>query len=96
MFEESTGTLLCGDLFTQPGSKTPALTGGDILGPSEAFRDALDYYAHARDSRAMFNRLAATRPATLACMHGSAWRGDGAALIRALADSVEARAPAIS
>ena len=46
--------------------------------------------------RDLFERLAATRPATLACMHGSAWRGDGAALIRALADSVEARATAIS
>jgi flavorubredoxin len=96
LFEEATATLLCGDLFTQGGTRTPALTESDILGPSEAFRGPLDSYAHARDSRAMFNRLAATRPATLACMHGSAWRGDGAALIRALADSVEARAPAIS
>lgn len=96
LFEEATATLLCGDLFTQGGARTPALTEADILGPSEAFRGPLDYYAHARDSRAMFDRLAATRPTTLACMHGSAWRGDGAALIRALADSVEARAPAIS
>ncbi len=96
LFEEATATLLCGDLFTQGGARTPALTEADILGPSEAFRGPLDYYAHARDSRAMFDRLAATNPKTLACMHGSAWRGDGAALIRALADSVEARAPAIS
>jgi hypothetical protein len=28
-------------------------------------------------------------PTTLACMHGSAWRGDGSALLRALADSLE-------
>lgn len=96
LFEEATATLLCGDLFTQGGARTPALTEADILGPSEAFRGPLDYYAHARDSRRLFERLAATNPATLACMHGSAWRGDGAALIRALADSVEARAPAIS
>jgi flavorubredoxin len=96
MFEESTATLLCGDLFTQGGTRTPALTEADILGPSEAFRQPLDYYAHARDSRALFERLASTRPRTLACMHGSAWRGDGAALIRALADRVEARSPAIS
>jgi hypothetical protein len=33
----------------------------------------------------MLERLAAERPGTLACMHGSAWRGDGAALLRALA-----------
>lgn len=91
LFEETTATLLCGDLFTQGGAHTPPLTESDILGPSEAFRQPMDYYAHARDSRMLFERLAATNPATLACMHGSAWRGDGAALIRALADSVESR-----
>jgi hypothetical protein len=37
----------------------------------------------------MLERLAALQPTTLACMHGSAWHGDGAALLRALADSVE-------
>jgi flavorubredoxin len=88
LMEESTRTLLCGDLLTQPGSKHPPLTEGDILGPSEAFRHALDYYAHAGNTQAMFERLAATSPTTLACMHGSAWRGDGAALLRALAASV--------
>lgn len=96
MIEELTGTLLCGDLFTQPGSKSPAITESDVLGPSEAFRQAMDYYAHARDSAALFAKLAATRPRTLACMHGSAWRGDGAALIAALADSVMKREPALS
>jgi len=89
MMESATGTLLCGDLFTQGGSNLPPLTEGDILGPSEAFRHHLDYYAHAPDTRAKLERLAALAPTTLACMHGSAWRGDGAALLRALADSVE-------
>lgn len=93
LFEESTRTLLCGDLFTQPGSKTPPVTEGDILGPSEAFRQALDYYAHAGNTGEMLERLAATEPRTLACMHGSAWRGDGAALLRELAASL-APAPA--
>jgi hypothetical protein len=36
----------------------------------------------------MLERLAATEPTTLACMHGSAWRGDGARLLRELADSL--------
>ena len=89
MMEEATGTLFCGDLFTQPGSSHPPLTTGDILGPSEAFRHQLEYYAHARDTRGKLERLAALNPTTLACMHGSAWRGDGAALLRALADSIE-------
>jgi len=85
--EESTRTLLCGDLFTQGGSDLPAITEADILGPSEGFRQQMDYFSHTRDARAMLDRLAATTPSTLACMHGSAWRGDGASLLRALADS---------
>jgi len=87
--EESTRTLLCGDLFTQGGSDLPAITEADILGPSEGFRQQMDYFSHTRDARAMLDRLAATAPLTLACMHGSAWRGDGASLLRALADSFE-------
>jgi flavorubredoxin len=86
--EESTKTLLCGDLFTQGGADLPALTESDILGPSEAFRHQMDYFSHSRHYRPMLERLAATGPATLACMHGSAWRGDGAGLLRALADAL--------
>jgi flavorubredoxin len=89
LMESATGTLLCGDLFAQGGSVHPPLIESDILGPSEAFRRQLDYFAHAKNTRAMLERLAALCPTTLACMHGSAWRGDGAALLRALADSVE-------
>jgi len=86
LFEESTRTLLCGDLFTQPGAEHPPVTDGDILGPSEAFRAVADYYSHTRNAPAMIERLAALQPTTLACMHGSAWRGDGAALLRALGE----------
>jgi len=49
----------------------------------------MDYYAHAPNTRAELERLAHEAPTTLACMHGSAWRGNGAALLRALAESVE-------
>jgi flavorubredoxin len=90
LVEETTRTLLCGDLFTQGGADLPALTESDILGPSEALRSKLDYFAHSANTRAMLERLAATEPTTLACMHGSAWRGDGTALLRALADSLSA------
>jgi flavorubredoxin len=88
LFEERTRTLLCGDLFTQPGAEHQPLTSGDILGPSEAMRGTLDYWAHSTSTRATLERLADLGPTTLACMHGSAWQGDGAGLIRALADSV--------
>jgi flavorubredoxin len=89
-FEETSKTLLCGDLFTQPGADAPALTEGDILGPSEAFRRAMDYYSHSRRARGNLERLAALAPRTLACMHGSAWTGDGQKLILALADALDA------
>jgi len=88
--EERTRTLLCGDLFTQGGSDLPPLTTSDILGPSETFRHEMDYYSHTKHGRAMLERLASTHPTTLACMHGSAWRGDGASLLRALADALSA------
>ena len=60
----------------------------DILGPSETFRGLMDYYAHCKNQREQLERLASTSPKTLACMHGSAWTGDGAKLLRALADSL--------
>jgi flavorubredoxin len=91
MLEECSGTLLCGDLFTQPGTGEPPVTESDILGPSEAMRAGMDYYAHAPQSRATLERLASLRPTTLACMHGASWRGDGASLLLALADALEGR-----
>jgi flavorubredoxin len=89
MMEQHTRTFLCGDLFTQFGTGDQPLTESDILGPSEASRAAMDYYSHAKNTRAMIERLAAKEPTTLAVMHGSAWHGDGAALLRALADALE-------
>lgn len=86
LFEEVTATLLCGDLFTQPGAEHAALTDGDILGPSEAMRAGMDYFSHSTRARALIENLAETRPRTLACMHGSAWTGDGRSLLLELAD----------
>ncbi|WP_448510218.1 MBL fold metallo-hydrolase [Immundisolibacter sp.] len=88
LMEETTRTLLCSDLFAQGGAEHPAITEADILGPSEAFRKAMDPYAHGPNTRALLERLALTRPMTFACMHGSTWRGDGARLLRALADAL--------
>ncbi len=86
MMDETASTLLCGDLFTQGGSQTPALIESDILEPSEAFRVQMDYFSHTKNARAMLEKLAAAMPSTLACMHGSAWRGDGSKLLLELAD----------
>jgi flavorubredoxin len=83
--ETTTRTLLCGDLFTQFGETHPAITEDDILEPSEVARIGMDYYAHSPNTSRLLERLADTAPTTLACMHGPAWRGDGAALLRSLA-----------
>lgn len=88
LIDVTTGTFFCGDLFTQPGHGRQALTEADILGPSESFRQPMDYFAHAPQTAAMLGRLADQGPRTLACMHGSAWRGDAGALLRQLAQVV--------
>ena len=80
---------MCGDLFTQGGAEHPPLTESDILGPSEAMRAGMDYWAHGKGTRPTLERLAALSPSTLACMHGAARRGDGGQLLMALADSLE-------
>lgn len=84
--ETRTRTLFCGDLFTQPGDNVPPMTQTDILGPSETFRARMDYFSYTKNARALIEKLASIGPTTLACMHGSAWSGDGAANLRALAD----------
>lgn len=83
-------TLFCGDLFTQPGRGDDALVTNDILGPSEAFRESMDYYSHSKNAKPLFEKLAAFEPETLACMHGSAWQGNGGALLRELGKAVGA------
>jgi flavorubredoxin len=88
MMDTATRTFFCGDLFTQGGPGDVPLTESDILEPSEAFRQQMDYYSHAPGTASIITRIAAERPVTLACMHGSAWRGDGATLLRALAAAV--------
>ena len=88
LYEETTRTLLCGDLFTQGGAEHPPVTESDILGPSEAMRAGMDYFAHGTGTRRSLERLAALEPSTLACMHGSAWRGDGRGLLLALANAL--------
>lgn len=88
MLDAHTRTFFCGDLFTQGGAGETAVTEADILGPSEAFRSQMDYFAHAPNTTGVLARLAQEQPTTFACMHGSAWRGDGAALLHALAGAL--------
>lgn len=84
LFDEFSKTLFCGDLFTQPGMGEEALIETDILESSEAFRRQMDYFSHSIHAPALIDKLAGLRPELLACMHGSAWTGDGAAQLRKL------------
>lgn len=85
LFESTTKTLFCGDLFTQGGHEHEPLTTNDILDSSEAMRGALDYFSQTREVQELTEKLAVLSPQVLACMHGAAWQGDGAALLRQLA-----------
>jgi flavorubredoxin len=84
LFESTSRTLFCGDLFTQPGREHQPLA-DDILETSEQMRGFMDYFAHGANTGTVLERLASLNPKTLACMHGSAFHGDGAALLRELA-----------
>lgn len=84
LMDSATMTMFCGDLFTQGGNGATPLTQSDILEPSEAFRKPMDYFSHSIHAEALMEKLAREAPTTLACMHGSAWTGDGAGLLRAL------------
>ena len=86
LMDTRTRTLFCGDLFTQGGLGETALTSDDILENSEAFRKPMDYFSHSTHTTELIEHLAAESPGTLACMHGSAWSGDGATLLRALGE----------
>jgi flavorubredoxin len=90
MYEESTGTLLCGDLFTQLGDG-PALVSGDIVGPAIAGEDVFRYSSLNPAMGTTLRSLAELAPRTLALMHGPSFEGDGAAALHALADDYDRR-----
>lgn len=90
LFEETTGTLLCGDLFTQIGDGA-ALTEGDIVGPAIFAEDMFKYSSLNPGMGQTIRRLAELSPRTLALMHGPSFAGDGAAALRALAADYDRR-----
>ncbi len=90
LYEESTNTLLCGDLFTQLGD-TPAMTTDDILEPAGQAEDVFGASCLTPTTGSTIRGLAALAPSTLAVMHGSCFTGDGAKALGALADDYDAR-----
>jgi len=90
LFEETTGTLLCGDLFTSLGNG-PALSDDDPIAPALEAEDVFRASSMAPWLATTMRRLAELEPTTLAVMHGSSYRGDGAASLRSLADAYESK-----
>lgn len=76
LFEETTRTLLCGDLLSQAGAPEP-LTSGDVVGPALAAEAIFGATCLAPHTGATIRGLGELQPRTLAIMHGSSFEGDG-------------------
>ena len=90
VYEESTGTLLCGDLFTQLGNG-PALTERRRRRAGDRRRGPVPVFRLNPGMGTTIRCLAKLSPRTLALMHGPSFSGDGAAALRALADDYDRR-----
>ena len=90
LYEETTETLLCGDLFTQTGLTGP-ITESDIVGPAAAAEELFGFSSLHPEMGATIRGLAPLMPKTLALMHGPAFVGDTAAALEALADYYDGR-----
>jgi len=90
LYEETTGTLLCGDLFTHFGNG-PAVTGDDIVEPAMQAEGIFRASSLAPDTATVIRRLGELAPTTLALMHGSSFDGDAARALDDLASAYETR-----
>ena len=95
LYDETTGTLFAGDLFTNLGDPAP-LTSDDIVGVAREAEDMFNATCLTPNTASTIRRLAELAPTTIAVMHGSSFAGDGAAALQALADDYEARLTATS
>jgi flavorubredoxin len=89
-FEETTATLLCGDLFTRLGD-TPARTEEEILTPAIEAEEMFGSTSLCALTAPTLRELAKLQPRLLGLMHGAAYSGDGAAMLTGLADFFDAR-----
>ena len=89
MFEETTGTLLCGDLFTS-GGPYPAVTRDSIVPAATAAEDIFHATALTPNTGRTIRKLAALRPNRLAVMHGAVFEGDCVSELERLADYYDA------
>lgn len=90
LYEETTGSLLCGDLFTHLGNG-PAITTTEILSPAIAAEEMFQATSIGIHTAPGIRKLAALAPKRLALMHGSSFEGDAGGALDALADYYEGK-----
>jgi flavorubredoxin len=88
IYEETTGTLFSGDLLSHCGNG-PAVTDNDVVGPALDAEQMFHSTSLGPTTRQTLQQLAELSPRTLAIMHGSSFRGDGAKALRELANGYE-------
>jgi flavorubredoxin len=88
MFEEATGTLFAGDLFTAQGDPPPS-TDADIVEPALAAEALFHGTALTPNTAPTIRRLGELGASTLALMHGPAFTGDTRAACAGLADGYQ-------
>jgi flavorubredoxin len=94
LYDETTRTLFCGDLFTQTGEGPAIVHDADLIQPALDAEDMFGATALTADTAPTIRRLAALEPRTLALMHGPAFAGDCTQALLDLADAYEARVAA--
>lgn len=90
LYEETTRTLLCGDLFTRLGDGPP-IADDDIVGPAMEAEGLFRYSSLTPDTAVVMRTLGDLAPATLGLMHGSSFRGDGKKALYDLAGAYESQ-----
>lgn len=75
LFEETTRTLLCGDLFTHLGN-APALTSNEIVEPAKEAELLFKATCLTPTTGSTIRSLASLEPAVMGIMHGSSFNGD--------------------
>ena len=88
LHEETTRTLLCGDLVTHTGDG-PAVTGGDIVGPAREAEAMFRSSSIGPTTAPTIRSLAKLAPQRLALMHGSSFEGDCGQALHELANAYE-------
>ena len=82
LFDRTTKTLFCGDLFARTGPTSATTTDG-VADAAIAHDQLMHGHAYTPDTGPTLRRLAALEPERLALMHGPTFVGNGAAQLAA-------------